>query len=532
MTSVGARLGLNEIPKISWKGKTFIQISSSLQLNTIPPAGSIYNTMIARPVKHNRREIASRPALKTGNPRVSLSIDELTGPNGYLVSQTTSCTGDLTTLDFNLTADSTDKPGVCQTAATCVANNALKRVRSAGMVNKNYNINRNNDHYCTSAQEYMVSRNKTYNQNQFAYIRQGNASAVPGTGLSSNNIYSAGGLSHCAFATIQSILGNNTFDYVWVDGITYTVTIPDGTTYDVGTLNGILASTMLQNTHYFINNITFAKVVPLGITYDTFNGKIQLQSFAVNDTIFSSSQYSLPIGASWTNPSFTICPPFVIPDTPFQDVIGFSAGSYPEAPIFAYDNSGNPYVLGDESKGIAQPFYNGNGQPYYSAVNPPGVLPHIIELPPYNYPDDYPANINDHCPFGLGDISFGSNTIPSNTTAYTTNQTFESSYRGSILPNYVTANYKPNNPTFGVQGAVDGGAYIDRVRFNTITTAAASTAAVWGNQTADALAYGVNPSGEKITAKLKYGIPITQTPKFNPRTGQMSKCQVRTLKGG
>jgi hypothetical protein len=532
MTSVGARLGLNEIPQISWKGKTFTQISSSLQLNTIPPARSIRNTMIARPVKHNRREIASRPTLKTGNPRVSLRIDELTGPNGYLVSQTTSCTGDQSTLDFNLTADSTQKPGVCQTQATCVANNALKRVRSAGMVNKNYNINRNNDHYCTSSKEYLVSRNKTYSQNQYAYIRQGNAQAVPGTGLSSNNIYAAGGLSHCALATISAVLGNNTFQYIWVDSNTYTVTIPDGTTYDVGTLNGILASTMIQNTHYIIDNLTYSYIIPLSITYDTFTGKIQLQSMAIDTTIFDTTgtgYYSLPQGATWDNPTFTICPQFVIPDTPFQNVIGFSAGIYPDAPIFIYDNSGNSYVLGNQTKGVCQPFYNGNGQPYYTAVNPPNIPPHIIPIAPYRYL--YPAT-EYHCPFGLGDISFGSDNIPSNTTAYTTNQIFESSFQGSILPNYVTANYKPNNPTFGVQGAVDGGAYIDRVRFNAITTSASTMSTVWGNETADALAYGVNPSGEKITAKLKYGMPITTTPKFNPRTGQMSNCQVRYIKGG
>ena len=512
MTSVGALLGLIEIPNVSWKGKTFVQISSSLQLNTIPPARSIHNTMIPRPVKHNRREIASRPALKTGNPRVSIKISELTAPNGYLVSKTTSCAGDQTTLDFNLTANSTDKPSVCQTTATCTAKNARKRVRSAGMVNKNYNINRNNDHYCTSAKEYLVSRNKTYSQNQYTYIRQGNAKAVPGTGLSSNNIYSAGGLSHCAFATITAALGNNTFQYVWVDGQTYTVTIPNGTTYDVGTLNGILASTMVQNTHYFVNNVTSAKIVPLGIAYNTFNGKLQLQSYAVNTTIFNvgvGGQYSLPAGATWTDPSYTICPQFVIPNTRFQDVVGFSAGYYPSATIWPYDNSGNSYVLGNKTKGICQPAYQ-TFSPYY-----------------WPTPSTY-----THPPFGLGVVTYGSNPFNSNATAYTTNQTFESSYRGSILPNYVTANYKPNNPTFGVQGAVDGGAYIDRVRYNTITTAAASTSSVWGNQTADALAYGVNPSGEKITAKLKYGIPITQTPKFNPRTGKMSKCQIRTIKGG
>ena len=458
MTSVGVRLGFQEIPKISWKGKTFIQISSSLQLNTIPKAGSIHNTMRARPVNHIRREIASRPSLKTGNPRMSIRLDDLTGPNGYLVSQTTSCSGNQSTLDFNLTSNSTEKPGVCQTAATCMANNALKRVRSAGMVKKNYNINRNNDHYCTSAQEYMVSRNKTYQQNQYAYIRQGNANAVQGTGLSSNNIYAAGGLSHCALVSISAVLGNNTFQYQWIDGINNTVTIPDATNYDIGIVNGILASTMVVNNHYFINNITGAKVVTMAIVYDTFTGKIQLQTFAINTTTFGTgSGYSLPIGVSWggqiPNPSTigTKFSQFRIPNTTFQNTIGFSVANYP--PI--KDISGN---------------------------------------------------------------------VP--------NKTFESSFRGSLLPNYVAANYKPNNPTFGVQGAVDGGAYIDRVKYNTITTSASTMSSVWGNQTADALAYGVNLSGEQITAKLKYGIPVTRTPKFNPRTGQMTNCQVRTLKGG
>jgi hypothetical protein len=458
MTSVGARLGLNEIPKISWKGKTFTQISSSLQLNTIPAARSIHNTMRARPVNHIRREIASRPSLTTGNPRISIRLDDLTGPNGYLVSQTTSCSGNQSMLDFNLTSNSTEKPGVCQTAATCMANNALKRVRSAGMVKKNYNINRNNDHYCTSAQEYMVSRNKTYQQNQYAYIRQGNANAVPGTGLSSNNIYSAGGLSHCALVSISTALGNNTFVYQWIDGNDFTVTIPDATNYDIGMVNGILASTLVANNHYFVNNITGAKVVTMAMVYDTFTGKIQLQTFAINTTTFGTgSGYSLPSGATWgaqiPNPSTTGTKfsQFRIPNTSFPNTIGFSVANYP--PIA--DISGN---------------------------------------------------------------------IP--------NKTFVSSFSGSLLPNYVAANYKPNNPTFGVQGAVDGGAYIDRVRFNTITNAAASTSSVWGNQTANALAYGVNPSGEQLTAKLKYGIPTPVTPTFNPRTGEMSRCQVRMIKGG
>lgn len=456
MTSVGARLGFQEIPKISWKGKTFTQITSSLQLNTIPPAGSIHNTMIARPVNHIRREIASRPSLKTGNQRVSLSIDELNGPNGYLVSQTTSCSGNTTTLDFNLTSNSTEKPGVCQTLATSTANNALKRVRSSGMIKKNYNINRNNDHYCTSSQEYLTSRNKTYQQNQYAYIRKGNASAVPGTGLSSNNIYAAGGLSHCPFVSVSTDLCNNFFQYRWIDATVSTVTIPTATNYDIGAMNAILAATMVVNNHFFIDAVTGANLITLSIGYNTFTGKIQFQSYPINKTTFSTSLYTIPTYATWTSTDIPLAPStkyaqFIIPNTKFENLVGFYVADYPSSAISA-TNDGT-YVV-------------------------------------------------------------------------------ESSFAGTLTPNFVTANYKPNNPTFGVQGAVGGGTYTDRVKYNAITTTASTMNTAWGNQTANALAYGVNPSGEQLTAKLKYGIPTPVTPTFNPRTGQMSRCQVRKIKGG
>ena len=107
--------------------------------------------------------------------------------------------------------------------------------------------------------------------------------------------------------------------------------------------------------------------------------------------------------------------------------------------------------------------------------------------------------------------------------AYTGNQIFLSTLAASILPSYVPVYYKPSNPQFANQGAVDSGALIDRKRYNTITTSAATMSAAWGNQTSDALAYGVNPTGTNITAKIMHGIPIQKTPKFNPRTGQMQQ---------
>jgi len=463
MTSVGARLGFNEIPIISWKGKTFTQISSSIQPNTKPPA-SIKNTMRSQPVKHYRREIASKNGITHGNPRISMSINEMTSPNGYLVirSDDPKCTGVHSTLDFNLTSNTTET--TCKTAATCVADNARTRVRSAGMIVKNYNLNRNNDKYYTSTQEYLKSRNRTFVQNQYNYLRKGNALLPAGNPNTSSNIYSGNGLNHCALVTVNAGMQNNTFNYVWIDGTVNPVIIPDGTQYDIGALNNILAGAMITNNHYLIQKSTETKIVALSFAYNTYYGKIELQSLAMNTTAFPSSEYTPPdtliIQVSWSIPTISnsICPQIQILGNAFQNVIGFPSGKYPAGSI------------------------------------------------------------------GVGDYE--------QTPTYTSNQIFLSTLAASILPSYVPVYYKPSNPQFANQGAVDSGALIDRKRYNTITTSAATMSAAWGNQTSDALAYGVNPTGTNITAKLMHGIPIQKTPKFNPRTGQMQQCQVRRIPGG
>lgn len=463
MTSVGARLGFNEIPIISWKGKTFTQISSSIQPNTKPPA-SIKNTMRAQPVKHYRREIASINGTTHGNPRISMSINEITSPNGYLVIHNgdPKCTGIHSTLDFTLTSNTNET--TCKTAATCVADNARTRVRSAGMIVKNYNLNRNNDKYYTSTQEYLKSRNRTFVQNQYNYLRKGNALLPAGNPNTSSNIYSGNGLSHCALVTVNSSLNNNTFNYVWIDGTVNTVTIPDGTQYDIGSLNNILAGAMITNYHYLIQKSTETKIVALAFAYNTYYGKIELQSMAMNTTTFPPSQYDKPytldIPITWTipPPSQSVCPQIQILGNAFQNVIGFPSGYYPAGSI------------------------------------------------------------------GVGDYE--------QTPLYPGNQINTSTFAAYILPSYVPVYYKPSNPQFANQGAVDSGALIDRKRYNTITTSAATMSVAWGNQTSDALAYGVNPTGTNITAKLMHGIPIQKTPKFNPRTGQMQQCQVRRIPGG
>jgi hypothetical protein len=303
----------------------------------------------------------------------------------------------------------------------------------------------------------LKSRNRSFQQNQYNYIRKGNALLPAGNPNTSSNIYSGNGLSHCALVIINSSLNNNIFKYYWVDGTLNTVTIPNGTQYDIGALNNILTSAMIVNKHYLTKVSTGSNIIPLSFAYNTYYGKIELQSLAINTTIFPPNQYTKANAdvVTWNVTVNTICPQIQILGNAFQNVVGFPSGNYPSRSIAAQG------------------------------------------------PTPYPGN-----------------------------QIFLSTLTASILPSYVPVYYKPSNPQFANQGAVDSGALIDRKKYNTITTSAATMSNAWGNQTSDALAYGVNPSGINITAKLMHGIPIQKTPKFNPRTGQMQQCQVRRIPGG
>ena len=100
----------------------------------------------------------------------------------------------------------------------------------------------------------------------------------------------------------------------------------------------------------------------------------------------------------------------------------------------------------------------------------------------------------------------------------------KSAYLPQISSNYVTLYYKPNNPGFGVQGAVDSSTLIQRVKYNTITDAASGLRSAYGNAAADALAYGV--SEQAYTLKSVVGDKPKCTPVINPRTGQLCKKRI------
>jgi hypothetical protein len=421
-----------------WKGKTLYEVVATIQKNSNPISRlSVNQIRKALPLKIYRKEIHNlngQTNPKTCSGRVSVKITDIDMPGSTIVSEIakTFSNGLVNTLDITPTTLSAEN-GSCNTQIACFSPsyNARKRVRSAGMIPRKYDINKNNDTYSTSTQQYLTSRNRTIKQNEFHYIRKGNSGFMPGPGLGTTNIYSPSGLSHCYQPVISVANNNNTFSYRWQDtannGINYTVTIPDGK-YDPFTLNNAFQTAQLVNNTYIISP-NGTNTFLMAISYDTVAQSITLIANEALPTDYIG--YIKPSGATWswagTNPVKTF---FTILNNKFADLIGFLPGEY--------------------SKG-------------------------------------------------------------SNNTAFC----------GFILPTYVPLYYKPNNPTFAQQGAVDSSSRIQRLKYNTITNGAAVIRSAYGSAAANALAYGV--SEEAYTAKTAIGDKIKLTPVINPRNGQLCK---------
>jgi len=306
---MSARLNMNEIGYFSWKGRTFNQITSIIKKNTVSLNNAKQSYFMPKPLKMYRREIASTTTTSsttnpyTCNGRISTSIDLLNMPGGSLTINSGSGTtnGIINTLDINLTSNKYDIPGTCQTdVKNCMSqvNNARRRVRSSGIIKKQFHLTTNNDTaYHTSTNQYLVSRNRTFQQNQYYYIRQGNSNVKPGDALSVQNIYSSNGINHCKKYFISA---DTSFEYQWVNRQFYTVDISAGN-YNVGEINTLFQRKMTDNKHYFINKETGSYVYLLSITYNNITNKIELQSLKTNLDIFNSNEYSFPLD-EYNNP--------------------------------------------------------------------------------------------------------------------------------------------------------------------------------------------------------------------------------------
>ena len=206
------RQNYDQIPYIAWKGQTFQQVTSTIQKN-LPRSDNnmIMTRKMRNPLKIYRREIVTQPTGTTCN-RSSVTIAEaMDRPNGAITlpvnNSTTSIQGALSTLDFNLTSNTTERPGTCSgftsPAGMCQdpASNALRRVRSAGMIKRNTSDSVV-PKYFTDKQQYLANRGLGYQQNEFHFLRTdvaNNATVKPGSTTDSvnNTFYGNVSLNYC-----------------------------------------------------------------------------------------------------------------------------------------------------------------------------------------------------------------------------------------------------------------------------------------------------------------------------------------------
>ena len=439
----------------SWKGRIFYQVVASIQKNNKnTPTLSVQQLRKPLPLSIYRREIHNvrgQTLPKNCNVRISTKISDFETPGNNLVSETQKSfsNGLVNTLDINPTTLSAEN-GACNNATACFLSpqqNAKKRCRSAGMIPRRFNTNRNNDTYSTSTQQYLTSRNMTIKQNEYVYIRKGSSGLIPGPGLAASNIYSPGGLSHCYQPQISVANNNNTFSYVWADGGTYTATIPDGQ-YDIELLNQVFKTIQIQNGTYLVGPNS-AKIFLMNISYDTNTQSAVLYAGVTSQADCTANTYTKPVGVTW----------------------------YDNRTIAGYFPATNPTP-------VASPYTAGAT---YFIISQFTLFSNLIGFAPGTY---------------FGGIN-------------------ESTFRPDITPNYVTLYYKPNNPGFGVQGAVESSTRMLQLKYNTVTNGAGGVRSAYGDATANALAYGV--SEHAYTAKTQAGDKQIKTPVINPRTGQL--CQ-------
>jgi len=445
--SPNSNIGLNEI--ISWKGRTFNQITSYIRKNggvnsALNVGTNIFNRL---PLKIYRREIGipTETNCKQGH---AMRLDLLNAPGGTITNSAVNAGGLVNTIDFNLTENTSERPGsscdsVCASTGSSQSN-ALRRLRSGGMIKKQFDLSTSKQTYYTNSQQYINSRNRGFNQNQFYYTRLGETSSKPGDSLSTNNIYTTNTLTDCKKIYVSAA---TSFQYTWVnqptmDGIvnttlpaTATVTVPAGY-YNINDINDVLHNAMIANDHYYRELDNQSKIFLLNFALNNSTGLVELVVSPISASIVLANHYGKALittelnvseTTAWTTPTAINTPQITILDNGFANVIGFAAATYP-------------------------------------AVN--------------------------------------TNTVVT---------TFTGSSAPLLQPEGNRVYYKPNNPQFAQQGAVTSSSKIARIRYDTITNSASSYRTAFGMHVSNALAYGVPANGYTIKDKLGFPNPNTPT---------------------
>ena len=192
---MSARLNMNPIKPVLWKGRTFNQIVSGLKLNSSANSTNIFGAL---PMKHYRKEIASAE-LTDRSSRPSISVDDYLRPGAVITTTIDNQTGLCGTLDFSsvLPNDTTEQPAT--TSCSIRADDARRRMRSAG------NARNPGSKYNADFKQYLVNRKRTFAQSQTHHFQTGDGTVDAGTPASLQNVYTPGGFNTCEDSATQFV---------------------------------------------------------------------------------------------------------------------------------------------------------------------------------------------------------------------------------------------------------------------------------------------------------------------------------------
>jgi hypothetical protein len=131
---------------------------------------------------------------------------------------------------------------------------------------------------------------------------------------------------------ITTNYNNKSFSYIWVDGTTNVVNIPDSF-LQVKDINEFLQSVMITNKHYLVTSGgDYVYLLEMVINQSRY--AVQLNEYLISSAIATANSWTLPVGATWVLPTNSILPYFVFSTTNnFRNLIGYSAGQYPSGVI-------------------------------------------------------------------------------------------------------------------------------------------------------------------------------------------------------
>jgi hypothetical protein len=130
---------------------------------------------------------------------------------------------------------------------------------------------------------------------------------------------------------VSSSNQNTSFSYIWVDGTINPVVMPNSY-LELDDINAYMQSIMIANTHY-LKTTTGDNVYLLNIAVNPSRYAYQINSFLISVAIAATNTWTLPVGATWVLPTNPIMPMLRVLNNNFQQLIGYTAGDYPNTVI-------------------------------------------------------------------------------------------------------------------------------------------------------------------------------------------------------